>query len=106
MEDQRGNKVAAQCGDIDSEYFTRLVVVVPKGRAEAFEAQYESLDREAVPYGPEADRWKVKGSPVVPGSVSLGNEYLRSTSLRSKCVRARTRPSPRSSSRARPELTN
>ena len=71
VEDQNREKVGAECGDIDSEYFTRLVVVVPKGRAGAFEAEYQALDSEAVPYGPEGDRWAVKGSPVVPGSVSL-----------------------------------
>lgn len=101
VEDQGGNKVAAQCGDIRSEYFTRLVVVVPKSRAEAFEAQYESLDSEAVPFGPEADRWKVKGSPVVPGSVSLVQRVLERRCV-IECTGSRHSLPPSSLSRCRP----
>lgn len=41
-----------------------------------FVSRYDQVDKEAVPYGPDNDRWSVKGSPVVPGSLQKRAEDM------------------------------
>ena len=66
--------LGSDSSDLNSEYFTRVVVVVPIAKAEAWEDAYDHVDGDAVPYGPERDRWAVRGSPVVPGSLKKRGE--------------------------------
>lgn len=51
-----------------SEFLESFAIVIPKTMEEEFMANYENLDNQAVPMGPESDREAVRGSPVVPDS--------------------------------------
>jgi V-type H+-transporting ATPase subunit C len=73
----------------DTEYLKTVFVAIPKGGKENFEKNVESLASDAVGYGGpdwtrdpsklgkpvefgrDVDRQKVRGSPVVPGSIQL-----------------------------------
>ena len=73
----------------DTEYLKTLFVAVPKALQDGFEASYEKIGNDLVGYGgpdwsrdptrlgepvsfgPNVDRHKVRGSPVVPGSKQL-----------------------------------
>ena len=62
------NQVVSASDFIDTEFLTTTVVVVPKSLEAEFMAEYETLDGDAVGYGPPEDRESVRGSPVVPRS--------------------------------------
>ena len=73
----------------DSEYLKTVFIAIPKNLEETFNKTYENLGSDIVGYGgpdwslnpghlgrpvsfgPNADRYKTKGSPVVPGSKQL-----------------------------------
>lgn len=55
----------------DSAYLKTVVVIVSKNLLKEFLKSYEGIGMELVGYGPEDDRSKVLGSPVVPGSAQM-----------------------------------
>jgi V-type H+-transporting ATPase subunit C len=74
---------------VDTEYLKTVFIAVPKGGKESFEKTIETLGSDlvgyggpdwsgdasklgkAVSFGPQVDRHKVRGSPVVPGSTQM-----------------------------------
>lgn len=89
LNDTLDEETMRQVKTFDSEYLKTLFVAIPKGAKENFEKNVESLASDVVGYGgpdwssdpsklgepfsfgQHIDRQKVRGSPVVPGSIQM-----------------------------------
>jgi V-type H+-transporting ATPase subunit C len=89
LNDTLDDETMRQVKVLDTEYLKTVFVAIPKGAKENFESSIEGLASEVVGYGGpdwssdptklgepfsfgnQVDRQKVRGTPVVPGSVQL-----------------------------------
>ncbi len=89
LNDTLDEETMRQVTTYDTEYLKTVFIAIPKGAKETFENSVESLASDVVGYGgpdwssdpsnlggpvsfgQQIDRQKVRGSPVVPGSVQL-----------------------------------
>jgi V-type H+-transporting ATPase subunit C len=89
LNDVLNDEIMRSVNTVDTEYLKTLFIAIPKTGQEIFEKNIENLGSdlagyggpdwsrdpsklgEPVSFGPQVDRHKVRGSPVVPGSLQL-----------------------------------
>lgn len=89
LNDVLNEEIMRKVNIVDSEYLKTVFVAIPKGHKESFEKGVDKMGSDLVGYGgpdwsrdpsklgtpvsfgPQVDRHKVRGSPVVPGTTQM-----------------------------------